>query len=63
MVISRNSGDLVLKFIDENNKVVFEEWFQLKKPAKKNYQEILVLLEEIRKHLKRQEDIPIEVSK
>jgi len=62
MVIERNSGDLVLKFINEKGKVVFEEWYQLKQPSKKHYDEIKKLLEKVRNHLKRQDNIPIEES-
>jgi len=58
MTISRpgNGGDMEIAFFDlslpvtEYNKG-YRTWFQLKKPYKKNYQEILYHLEEIKKFL------------
>lgn len=63
LVIGRLGGDLVLKFIDiETGKVLYEEWFELKEPRKKNYEKVKGFLEEIQKRLKRQDKIGVEES-
>ena len=54
MTISRFGGDLVINFFDEDGEPIFTSWYQLKKPAKRNYEKIIKSFEEIKKRLVQQ---------
>ena len=52
MKVKRFGGDLVLRFVEASTgKVVFETWFELKKPAKKNFEKVIAQFEEVKKRL------------
>lgn len=60
MVLKRISGDVALEFYeilpDKSELLEFGCWFQMKKPCKVNFEEIVKLFKSIRALLKRQDE-------
>jgi hypothetical protein len=55
LFINRVGGDFEIKVLDLNGKIIFQSWFQLKKPVDKSYAKIEKLFEEFKELLERQE--------
>jgi len=53
--IERKGGDLSLAFIDSEGKVIFNSWYQMKKPYKETFEKIIKQFSEMRTLLMRQD--------
>jgi hypothetical protein len=56
MAIKRVGGDVEIAFFTIGSETsIFKEWFEMKKPYKKNYEKIVKLFNELQTLLERQE--------
>ena len=53
--IERKGGDLSLAFIDSEGKVIFNSWYQMKKPYKETFEKIIKQFSDMRTLLMRQD--------
>lgn len=56
MVLQRKGGDLAIEFYDANGKYLFSEWYEMRKPYKKNFEKIIKLFESLKDLLVRQDN-------
>lgn len=48
ILVKRYGGDVAIRVVGKGGKILFESWFELKKPAKVNYEKLLKTLSNIR---------------
>jgi hypothetical protein len=56
LFIVRKGGDVAIIFKDLNDKVLWESWFEMKKPYKENFEKITKLFSSLEDLLMRQEN-------